>query len=151
MKLDARARRRAGRGGVADGAPYGAAGRGFTLIELMIAVAIVAVLVAVAMPSYSEHVRKGRRAEAQAYLQAVAVRQQQFLVDTRAFTTLTAVGVAVPQAVSDYYTVTLQNNAGPPPTFTLTAVPKLAQATDKCGTLSINQAGVKTATVAGCW
>src|SRR5690349_9002362 len=53
--------------------------RGFTLIELIIVIAIVALLVAVALPSYRDHVRKSRRAEAQAYLMAVAGRQSQFL------------------------------------------------------------------------
>jgi type IV pilus assembly protein PilE len=125
--------------------------RGFTLIEVMITVAIVGILTAVALPSYLEHVRKGRRAEAQAYLQTVATRQQQFLVDTRGFVDLATLGVAQPAAVARYYTVTLARVAGPPPTFSVTAVPNADQAAERCGTLVINQAGVKTADVAGCW
>jgi type IV pilus assembly protein PilE len=117
----------------------------------MIAVAIVSILVAVALPSYMEHVRKSRRAEAQAYLQAVATRQQQFLVDTRGFVSLATLGVTQPDAVSRYYTVTLTSEAGPPPTFTVTAAPAGDQTTERCGTLGINQAGIKTAAVTGCW
>jgi type IV pilus assembly protein PilE len=125
--------------------------RGFTLIEVMITVAIVGILTAVALPSYLDHVRKGRRAEAQAYLQTVATRQQQFLVDTRAFVDLATLGVAQPSAVAAHYTVTLARVAGPPPTFSVTAVPTGAQAAERCGTLAIDQAGLKTAAVAGCW
>lgn len=126
--------------------------RGFTLIELMIAVAIVAILAVVALPSYQEHVRKSRRAEAQAYLMAVAGRQQQFLVDTRAYgATLTDVGIAMPDSVASGYDVTLTVVAGPPPAFSLTAAPKADQASERCGTLSIDQAGTKGAAVAGCW
>ena len=75
--------------------------RGFTLIELIIVIAIVALLVAVALPSYRDHVRKSRRAEAQAYLMSVAGRQSQFLVDTRAYaTTLATINIPMPSSVN---------------------------------------------------
>lgn len=125
--------------------------RGFTLIELMIAVAVVAILMAVALPSYTEHVRKSHRSEAQAYLMTVASRQHQFLVDTRAFAALANVGVAVPAAVSTHYEVTLVLAAGPPPGFTLVATPKGNQAKERCGVLGIDQAGTKVADKSGCW
>jgi len=125
---------------------------GFTLIEVMITVALVAILAAVALPAYQEHVRKSRRAEAQAFLMAVAARQQQFLLDTRTYTaTLADVGVRTPDNVGASYTIALAAAAGPPPTFSVTATPKPAQAHEKCGTLSIDQTGTKTATTSGCW
>ena len=124
---------------------------GFTLIELMMTVAIVGILVAVALPNYSQHVRTGRRAEAQAYLQTVAAREQQFFVDTRSYVDLAAVGISVPDSVNGAYTLTVTTAAGPPPTFTVTAEPKAGQSADKCGTLSINQASAKTAATVGCW
>ena len=125
---------------------------GFTLIELMIAVAIVAVLLAVAMPSYREHVRKSSRAEAQAYMMAVETRQQQFLVDTRAYAaTLAVVGVAVPANVDAAYTLDMPTPTAVPPAYTLTLTPKTRQSSERCGTLSINSVGTKTAAVSGCW
>ena len=125
---------------------------GFTLIELMIAVAIVAVLLAVAMPSYREHVRKSSRAEAQAYMMAVETRQQQFLVDTRAYAaTVAVVGVAVPANVNAAYTLDMPTPTAVPPAYTLTLTPKTGQSGERCGILSINSAGTKTAAVSGCW
>ena len=126
--------------------------RGFTLIELIIVIAIVALLVAVALPSYRDHVRKSRRAEAQAYMMSVAGRQQQFLVDTRAYAaTLATINIPTPTDVSTSYTLTLNVVAGPPPTFTLTATPTADQVNEKCGTLTINQTGAKTAALSSCW
>jgi type IV pilus assembly protein PilE len=128
--------------------------RGFTLIELIIVIAIVALLVAVALPTYRDHVRKSRRAEAQAYMMSVAGRQQQFLVDTRNYAaTLPTINIPQPSSVGSFYTVTLAVAAGPPPTFTLTAAPMAGtdQVNEKCGTLTINQTGAKTAALSSCW
>lgn len=126
--------------------------RGFTLIELMITVAVVSVLSAVALPSYRSSVRKSVRAEAQAFLLAVAGRQQQFLVDRRSFaTSVPEAGIAVPPNVAANYTLSLSVVSGPPPTFSLSAAPKVKQADEPCGTLGIDQAGTKTAAVTTCW
>lgn len=118
----------------------------------MITVAVVAILAAIAIPSYQSHIRKSRRAEAQAHLMAVASRQHQFLVDTRAYaTTLAAVGLSAPPNVAAHYLLELELPGGTPPTFTLRATPQGAQVNEPCGTLSINDAGAKTAAVSGCW
>lgn len=125
---------------------------GFTLIELMITVAIAAILLAIALPSYQEYVRRSTRTEAQAYLMTVAARQQQYLLDTRAYgATLDDIAIPVPEKVAAAYTLTLDVGDALPPTFTLTAEPTGNQATEKCGTMSLNQAGVKTAAIDGCW
>lgn len=128
--------------------------RGFTLIELMITVAIIAILSAIALPTYRDHVRKSRRAEAQAFLMALASRQQQFLVDTRGYAgTLAVIDLATPANVSSAYAVTLATTNGPPPTFVLAATPKVGsdQTLERCGTLSIDQTGSKTASISSCW
>ncbi|MFP5398250.1 MAG: type IV pilin protein [Gammaproteobacteria bacterium] len=133
--------------------------RGFTLIELMITVAIIAILAAVALPNFQDYVRKGRRADAQSFLLEVAARQQHFLVDRRAYSdsiTKTpaegGLGMTLPSNVDPHYTIALvADNAARPPAFTLTATPKGAQATEKCGEMTLNHAGAKTAKKAGCW
>lgn len=128
--------------------------RGFTLIEVMVVVAIVAILAAIAIPSYQEHLRKGRRAEAQAFLTQVAQRQQQYLMDARTYAlgggAITALNLTPPTSVSNFYTITVSPDAPTqPPSFTVFAAPKAgtAQATD--GTLSINEQGAKTRDVGG--
>ena len=59
--------------------------RGFTLIELMIAVAIVAILAAIAIPSYTEYVRRGRVTEAFAALSGMRVKMEQYFQDNRTY------------------------------------------------------------------
>jgi type IV pilus assembly protein PilE len=117
---------------------------GFTLIELMIAVAIVAILASVAYPSYQNAQVKNRRSMAQATLLDVAQRQQQYLMDNRAFaSTTSAVGVTVPSDVSTYYTIGITVSSSLPPAFTATATPVAGRSQVSDGTLSINQNGTK--------
>lgn len=125
--------------------------RGFTLIELMVAVAVVGILAAVAYPSYMEHVRKTRRVETQTLMMDVVTRQQQRMLDVRSFTAnLSDLGVTVPAQISSAYTLTLTlSAAGTVPGFTLTADPKGAQAQESCGTLSVTNRAVKSP--AKCW
>lgn len=71
--------------------------RGFTLIELMITVAIIAVLAAIGYPSYVEYVRRGRMVEAQGELATLRVRLEQYYQDNRNYgSTASACGVSMP-------------------------------------------------------
>lgn len=128
--------------------------QGFTLIELMVVVAIVAILVGIAYPSYQNQVMKGRRAQAKADLVEYAQMAERFHTVNNTY-----VGFALPYTASPReggtvaYAIAL-NPAATQSTFTITATAQGGQASDACGNLGLNQAGVKTAsggTVADCW
>ncbi|MFG6085271.1 type IV pilin protein [Stenotrophomonas indicatrix] len=127
--------------------------RGFTLIELMITVAVIAILAAVAIPSYSEHVRKSRRAQAKADLVELAQQLERFHTVQNTYSGMTLPFTVSPRDGKSYYTLSL-SGAATSSAFTLQAVPGTGQDKDKCGTLTLDQAGRKTPTeakVAGCW
>lgn len=125
---------------------------GFTLIELMIVVVIIGILSAVALPSYKEYVRKGRRADAQQHLMALAQANQQHFLDTRAYTATASDLMATPSTVATYYTLGITVSDGPPPGFSIRAVPQGDQAGDGCGTLTITQSGARSSSAGtNCW
>lgn len=132
---------------------------GFTLIEVMITVAVVGILAAVAYPAYLDQVRKSRRSAAQSAMLAVAQKQMQVFLDTRNYAAAAdaaAIGgaplrVGIGTEVTNFYGVVVTaDNAATPPTFTVTATPSGNQAADKCGTMTVNHLGVKTPAT-GCW
>ncbi len=132
------------------------ANAGFTLIELMITVAILGIIASIALPSYFQHVKRTARTEAITALLDAANKQEQFFVDNREYTTvLTDLGVAS-KTENNFYTisVTVDNDAG---TFEFTATPAsgpVLQDTE-CTSLSISDTGLKTskgsANAKECW
>lgn len=134
--------------------------QGFTLIEAMIVVAIVAILAAVALPSYESYTIRANRSAAQSFMLEVASKQERHLLDARAYAAdLAALSISVPSSVSPNYTITSAAVAGPPPGYTVTATPvagsRQAIKDTLCGTLTIDAKGTKTASgsggVAQCW
>jgi len=113
--------------------------RGFTLIELMITVAVVAILARVAYPSFVEQMRKGRRTAAQAQMMDIANREQQFLMANRAYASKTALessGYSLPSDVRSNYSYDITVGTGSPPSFTITFTGTGTQASDGAMTLA---------------
>jgi type IV pilus assembly protein PilE len=128
--------------------------RGFTLIELMIVVAIIGLITAIALPSYKNSVAKARRAEARGQLLEAAQYMQRFYSQNDSFaTTRAGAAVVIPTAIATVpktaatatvatynisFTVTPTIAA-----FTLTAVPRAAgpMGSDKCGSFFLDQTG----------
>lgn len=129
---------------------------GFTLIELMITVVIVAILMAIALPSYRQHVVRSSRAAVEAFMLEVANKQERYLLDKRTYAgSLTALGMSAGSGISSNYTVTVSSSSNAGLTYTITATPiGSQQASDtECGVLTLNQLGAKTAAGGGsrCW
>ena len=126
--------------------------KGFTLIELMIVVAVIGILAAVAYPSYVDHLTRSNRSEGQRELTRLANLQEQLMVDSRAYTAdMTELGLAADPFLTEngFYSIDAVVTGS---TFVLTATAQNAQYTNDtaCRTLTISDTGAKTPS-SGCW
>ncbi|ALS32942.1 type IV pilus assembly protein PilE [Pseudoalteromonas translucida KMM 520] len=123
--------------------------QGFTLVELMIAIAILGVLYSVALPNYTSYIQHSRRADVQQVL------LQQTAVLERQYTRVGGYPKTYTFPASDYYAFSYQSDASQGGSdgseFSLKATPKGAQSSDKCGALVVNQSGIKSAATEKCW
>jgi type IV pilus assembly protein PilE len=129
---------------------------GFTLIELMIAVVVIAILAAIAITSYYRYVLRSNRAAAEDLMFDMASAQERYMIDARQYSTSNAVlGYGtLPQTVAPNYQIAVTTGNGPPPTYSITATPIGTQTRDTtCGTLTLNSDGTKTVsgTDTHCW
>ena len=140
--------------------------KGFTLMELMIVVAIVAILASVALGSFSGSGDKARRAMVKKEVLKIVAAEEQWFVNYKDYTTdltnlkisnATSAGVSMdgkgnaiaPGSSGQAYLIAVTKPAARE--FTVTAVPKGVQAGDNCGTLTIKHTGQKTAASSSCW
>ena len=138
---------------------------GVTMLELLIVVAIIAIISSYAYPSYMNHVAKTKRTAATSMLLQMADRQQRFFMDNKTYADdLTDLGFSAnPYIISDggmsmaatdpksVYSISLSNVATT--TYTVTASPLHGQQVRDaaCGSLTLNQAGVRGSAGSDCW
>ena len=111
----------------------------------MIVVAIVAILAAIAYPSYQEQIRKNRRAQAKADLMELVQGLERSFTTDRTYANYALAFAQSPRdaaAGAGYYTLALDTQTAT--AYTLSATPKNAQATDRCGKLALDHIGKKT-------
>ena len=128
--------------------------QGFTLVELMIVVAIVGILASVAFPSYVESVRKSNRADAKSTMLQVASQEERYYTENNVYGTVTAIGNAASpvQSSSGKHNITVVT-ANANATYIITATPVTADSI--CGNLTLTNTGVTANSVGAaaslCW
>jgi type IV pilus assembly protein PilE len=128
--------------------------RGMSLIELMVAVAIVAILFSIAVPSYALFMKKSRRGDTESMLMDIAQREQQYLMDVRAYAPdVATLNTTIPADVSAYYTIQICQTTvpcaapgGTPPACAIIATPIVGTAQAGDYTLTLDNTGAKTPT-----
>lgn len=122
----------------------------FTLIELMIVVSIIAILAAIAYPSYQQYVVRANRSAAQQFMLDFMNRAEQYRLDARNYPTDIGTGageinMTPPDEAADNYDITVSaDNAAAPPSLSITLTPKAGSVQASDVTLGLNHLGVKT-------
>lgn len=122
--------------------------RGYTLLELMIVVGIIAIITAFAVPAYGRYSFRARRVEARELLMRVAAAQERFYTNFNRYaadpiSAASSLGIGTMSEHGYYRIQTANGPTGDNQSYLLTAIPQGAQATDQCGNMTINSNGAK--------
>ena len=121
---------------------------GFTLIELMITVAVIGILAAVAYPSYIDYLIRASRSAAQSFMLDASNKEEQYLLDARSYLAVTnntgfnTIGLSVPTEVSRFYNLSVASVTAT--TYTIQAAPIAGTRQAADGTLQLTNDGTKT-------
>ncbi len=121
---------------------------GFTLIELMVTVAIIGILAAIAYPSYTQYVQRANRSDAEAIMQENAQFMERYFTTSGTYVGAVLPTTQSPKSGTAKFAISL---AAAATTYTITATPTGGYVDSLCGTLTINQLGVTTPPLADCW
>jgi type IV pilus assembly protein PilE len=123
---------------------------GFTLIELMVVISILGIIAAIAIPSYLETVRKGRRSDAKVTILKISQNLERCFSENNSYQVASGcTNFNNTNSDEGYYTITTAQNAT---TFDITATAKGPQADDThCATFTLDEAGAKGGTHSDCW
>lgn len=133
---------------------------GFTLIELMIVVAIITLLASIAYPSYTAYTKRAKRSDAQQLMQEISLKEGQYILDARTYTTaLDTTGVNINRqgwsctaasCTNPNYTITVtMDMTATPPAYTVTGTPVSGSVVANDGTLTLTHTGSRSRVVSG--
>jgi type IV pilus assembly protein PilE len=131
---------------------------GFTLIELMIAIMIVGILLAISIPSYRDYVLRGQRSDGHSALLDIAGRQERFVAQNNTYTILIAepagLNMGITTSSDEHYNMSVEacDDDTIATCYVITATAVGSQAGDAdCATITYDSTGDKTGTTEECW